>query len=120
MIDDSGDRCNAFDTDIEGFPGCWLEGTDDYEFTADIAAQLGPGITPNFRLQDGALWVDTNGDGVIDDTLVYSDGTVDGDDGSRDAYHRYHASPGQENRHDSLCHWVQSSARRATNRCSNC
>jgi hypothetical protein len=88
VINGTTDRINALDVNGSGLS----DSSDDYDFTAAIAAQIGPGITPNFSVQDGTLRVDTDGDGVIDDTLIATIGTVDGDNGGHDAYHRYHAA----------------------------
>jgi len=88
VIDSSSDRQNALDVNGDGN----LNNSDDYDFTAAIAAQIGPGITPNFKVENGRLRVAADVDNVIDDTLIDRDGTVDGSDTGNDAYHRYHAT----------------------------
>jgi len=93
VINSATDRCNALD--VNGTGSCSLSSltnTDDYDFTAAIAAQIGPGITPNFKVENGRLRVAADVDNVIDDTLIDRDGTVDGSDTGNDAYHRYHAT----------------------------
>ena len=89
VIDDQGDRTNALDVNGDGDNS---DNSDDYDFTAAIAAQIGPGITPNFKVENGRLRVAADVDNVIDDTLIDRDGTVDGSDTGNDAYHRYHAT----------------------------
>ena len=83
VINNAGGRLSALDVTGNGF----LDNSDDYDFTADIAGQLGPGVVPNFAVVDGRLLVDANGDGNPAEMLVDRDGSV-----NANVYAQYHAT----------------------------